>query len=141
MENQPRTHLTYAGPGPTCGVILQERNLVALPLNRGHRMADQVLTLQILRRFEFEAPLMRSGVVAVDTDNPDTGLLFVRSAPSAVEQLIRGGQIPADFRQVDHTSSSCQIPAESRQITIRPVQARLQQQRPMCPACTKWLTA
>ncbi|DBA96365.1 TPA: hypothetical protein ACH3X3_002538 [Trebouxia sp. C0006] len=77
-----------------------ERNLVALPLNRGHRMVDQVLTLQILRRFEFEASLMRSGVVAVDTDNPDTGLLFVRGAPSTVEQLIRGGQIPADFRQV-----------------------------------------
>ncbi|DBA77186.1 TPA: hypothetical protein ACH3X1_009760 [Trebouxia sp. C0004] len=96
---QPRTHPAYANPGPKPAVILQERNLVVLPLNKGHRMADQVLTLQILRRFEFEAPLMRSGVVAVDTDNPDTGLLFVRGTPSMVEHLIRGGQIPADCNQ------------------------------------------
>jgi len=67
---------------------------------------------------------MRSGVIAVDTNNPDTGLLFVRGAPSTVEQLIRGGQIPADFRQVDHTSSSGQIPADFRQVTIHLVQAR-----------------
>ena len=111
--------------GLTCGVTLQERNLVALPLNRGHRMADQVLTLQILRRFEFEASLMRSGVVAVDTDNPDTGLLFVRGAPSTVEQLIRGGQIPADFRQVDHTSSSGQIPADYEQRPMHPLRVGL----------------
>jgi len=121
---QPRTHPMFASSGPKRAVILQERNLVALPLNKGHRTADQVLTLQVLRRFEFEAPLMRSGVIAVDTNNPDTGLLFVRGAPSTVEQLIRGGQIPADFRQVDHTSSSGQIPADFRQVTIHLVQAR-----------------
>ncbi len=97
---------------------------MALPLNRGHRLADQVLTLQILRRFEFEAALMRSGVIAVDTDNPDTGMLFVRGAPSTVEQLIRGGQIPGDFRQVDHTSSSGQIPADYRQIAMCFLRAR-----------------
>ena len=121
LAHTPRT----LAPGLTCGVTLQERNLVALPLNRGHRMVDQVLTLQILRRFEFEASLMRSGVVAVDTDNPDTGLLFVRGAPSTVEQLIRGGQIPADFRQVDHTSSSGQIPAYYEQRPIHPLRVRL----------------
>ncbi len=128
MDNkcQLRTHPAYSGPRPKQrGVTLQERNLVALPLNRGHRVTDQVLTLQILRRFEFEASLMRSGVVAVDTDNPDTGLLFVRGAPSMVEQLIRGGQIPADFRQVDHTSPSGQIPADYEQIPIHPLRARV----------------
>lgn len=81
-------------------VLFQERNVVALPLKNGRKHADHVVTLQVLRRFEFEAALMRSGVVAVDTDDPDTGLLFVRGAPSIVEQLIRGGQIPANYRQV-----------------------------------------
>ena len=79
---------------------MQERNLVALPRKGGHKPSDQAVTLRVLRRFEFEATLMQSGVVAVDTDDPDTGLLFVRGAPSTVEQLIRGGQIPADYRQV-----------------------------------------
>ena len=81
-------------------MLLQGRNLVALPLNKGHKVSDQVVTFQVLKRFEFESPLMRSGVVAVDTDEPDTGLLFVRGAPSTIELLIRGGQIPADYRQV-----------------------------------------
>ena len=78
---------------------LQERNLVALPVNCGHRGADQVVTMQVLRRFEFDPALMRSGVVAVDCNDPDTGLVFVRGAPSVVEQLIRGGQVPEDYRQ------------------------------------------
>ena len=76
---------------------------MALPLNKGHRRPDQVITL--LRRFEFESPLMRSGVVAIDIEEPDTGLLFVRGAPATIAQLIRGGQIPEDYRQV---IKSCQ---------------------------------
>lgn len=79
---------------------------MALPLKNGRKHADHVVTLQVLRRFEFEAALMRSGVVAVDTDDPDTGLLFVRGAPSMVEQLIRGGQIPANYRQVKEHNAS-----------------------------------
>lgn len=74
--------------------------MVALPLNMGHKAAHEVVTLKVLRRFEFESPLMRSGVVAIDTEEPDTGLLFVRGAPATIAQLIRGGQIPDDYRQV-----------------------------------------
>ena len=72
---------------------------MALPLNCGHKISDQVVTLQVLRRFEFDPALMRSGVVAVDCDDPDTGLVFVRGAPSVVEQLVRRGHVPADYRQ------------------------------------------
>ena len=84
-------------------VCLQERNLVALPLNCGHKISDQVVTLQVLRRFEFDPALMRSGVVAVDCEDPETGLVFVRGAPSVVEQLVRGGHMPVDYRQANPT--------------------------------------
>ena len=44
---------------------------------------------------------MRSGVVAVDKEeDPNTALLFVRGAPTKVEELIRGGVLPADYHQV-----------------------------------------
>ena len=81
---------------------------MALPLNKGHTQPDQVITLQVLRRFDFESPLMRSGVVAIDTEEPDTGLLFVRGAPATIAQLIRGGQIPEDYRQVPPHLTHCQ---------------------------------
>ena len=79
---------------------MQERNLVALPLQLGKQGAGQMSMLRVLRRFEFDPALMRSAVLAVDGEDPDTGLFFVRGAPSVVEQLVKGGQVPSDYRQV-----------------------------------------
>ena len=57
--------------------------------------------MNVLKRFEFESRLMRSGVVAVDSQGqPGTALLFVRGAPARVEQLIKGGVLPSDYQQV-----------------------------------------
>ena len=72
---------------------------MALPLRLGQKSAGQVTTLRVLRRFEFDPAVMRSAVVAVDCDDPDRGMFFVRGAPSVVEQLVRGGQVPPDYRQ------------------------------------------
>jgi len=45
-------------------------------------------TLSVLRRFGVEAPLLRSGVVAVDsTAAAATAVLFVHGAPSVIQQL------------------------------------------------------
>ena len=74
---------------------------MALPVYRGKHKSAHTTTLSILRRFEFESSLMRSGVVCTDSGGPPgSALLFVRGAPSTVEQLVGTGRIPADFRQV-----------------------------------------
>ena len=78
---------------------MQERNLVALPLQLGKQAAGQMSMLRVLRHFEFDSALMRSAVLAVNCEDPDTGMFFVRGAPSVVEQLVRGGQVPTDYRQ------------------------------------------
>ena len=81
--------------------VLQERNLVSLPLRLQSGMPASLTKLQVLKRFEFESCLMRSGVVAVDPEGPPhTALLFVRGAPAKIEQLVKGGVLPDDYRQV-----------------------------------------
>ena len=72
---------------------------MALPLQLGKKAAGRMCTLRVLRRFEFDPALMRSAVLAVDCEEPDRGLFFMRGAPSVVEQLARGGQVPSDYRQ------------------------------------------
>ena len=80
---------------------MQDRNLVSLPLRLKIGRPASLTKLQVLKRFEFESRLMRSGVVAVDSDeDPNTALLFVRGAPAKVEQLIKGGVLPPNYHQV-----------------------------------------
>lgn len=76
---------------------LQERDLVLLPSNQ----SPGVTALRILKRFEFEASLVRSGTIAVDQTTPGSpALLFVKGGPTQVEGLIRGGDLPPDFHKV-----------------------------------------
>lgn len=64
-------------------------------------------TLTVLRRFGFEAPLLRSGVVAVDSAAAtNTAVLFVHGAPSVIEQLVSKDTLPSDYRQVIELDSS-----------------------------------
>lgn len=94
------------GASPVCCVydlctVLQERNLVSLPLRLRSGMPASLTKLQVLKRFEFESCLMRSGVVAVDPEGPPhTALLFVRGAPARIERLVKGGVLPDDYHQV-----------------------------------------
>ena len=74
---------------------------MSLPLRREPGQPASLTKLQVLKRFEFEARLMRSGVVARDERSPlGTALLFVRGAPARIEQLVKGGILPSDFHEV-----------------------------------------
>ena len=59
---------------------------------------------QRLKRFEFESQLLRSGVLAVDSAGPsDEAVIFIRGAPSCIEQLLGNNQVPNDYHQVCST--------------------------------------
>lgn len=79
---------------------------MALPLQLGKKGAGRMCTLRVLRRFEFDPAVMRSAVLAVDCEDPDRGMFFMRGAPSVVEQLARGGQVPSDYRQASFVIGS-----------------------------------
>ena len=90
------THVSQGGL-----VVVQERDLVSMPLRLQTDRPASLTKLQVLKRFEFESRLMRSGVVAVDSQGPpNTALLFVRGAPAKIEQLVKGGVLPPDYHQV-----------------------------------------
>ena len=80
--------------------ILQERNTVVLPLAKQPGTASSLATLHILKRFEFDASLMRSGVVVADKTARGDPLLVVRGAPSRIQALVTSGMLPPDFNQV-----------------------------------------
>ncbi len=77
------------------------RNLVAVALASPHKGKPRMNTISVLRRFGFDAPLLRSGVVAVDSNAPpNSALLFVHGAPSVIQQLVSKTTLPPDCRQV-----------------------------------------
>ena len=80
---------------------MQDRNRVALPLAALDGQPASLRTLQVLKRFEFDPALTRSGVIVHDK-SPNGALLFVRGAPHKVVGLVRGGALPSDFDQVHH---------------------------------------
>lgn len=83
---------------------MQGRDAIALPLkdNAHPRKPAALRTLQVLKRFDFEPSLMRSGIVArAEHSTPHgTALLFVKGAPSRIKPLLRGDSVPDDFQQV-----------------------------------------
>ena len=59
--------------------------------------------MHILKRFEFEPSLMRSGVVAVERSHGkrvSTGVLIVKGAAPAIEQQIGADRLPPNYRKV-----------------------------------------
>lgn len=84
--------------------MVQDRNVVALPLKHANDKSATQTTLQLLKRFEFESQLLRSGVLAADSAAPeDEAVYFVRGAPAAIEDLVGRAQVPLDYRQVLRT--------------------------------------
>ena len=66
-------------------------------------------TLTVLKRFEFESQLLRSGVLAVDSaGHSDEALIFIRGAPACIEQIVGKDQVPSDYRQVCFALPDCQ---------------------------------
>ena len=81
--------------------VLQGRNVVTLPLKLKDQKSACVTTLTIIKRFEFESQLLRSGVLAVaSAGSADEVLFFVRGAPASIEQLLGRKGVPHNFRQV-----------------------------------------
>ena len=81
--------------------VLQGRNVVALPLKLKDQKSACVTTLTIMKRFEFESQLLRSGVLAVaSAGSTDEVLFFVKGAPASIEHLLGRGSVPPSYRQV-----------------------------------------
>ena len=72
---------------------MQEQDLILLP-----GMRSRSSTLRVLWRFEFDAKLMRSGVVVSEAGKP--AVLLVRGAPNKVGALVGASALPSDFLQV-----------------------------------------
>ena len=88
---------------PTC-YVLQARNLVGVPMvfssDKSSRKFGMVM-LTILKRFEFEPQLMRSGVIVNDAAGPpDEHLFFIKGAPGPVAQLVHSECISSNYGQV-----------------------------------------
>ena len=74
--------------------------MTAAPGQEPHKPAA-LTTLQVLKCFNFEPGLMRSGVIATQPEGPPgTALLFVKGAPGMVKPLVRHETLPHDFDQV-----------------------------------------
>ena len=57
--------------------------------------------LKILKRFEFEPQLLRSGVIVTDSaGSSEEMVFFVRGAPTSIEELISHAAMPHQTRQV-----------------------------------------
>ena len=82
---------------------LQDRNMVSLPLQATHGRQSRQTSLHILKRFEFEPSLMRSGVVAVEHRHDVCaahGVLIIKGAAAVIEQLVGSSRLPANYRKV-----------------------------------------
>ena len=87
--------------------MLQERNLVSLPLKPKNKKSAHLTTLTILRRFEFRSQLLRSGVLARDSAMPaDDAYFFTRGAPGAIEQVVGADRVPSNYCQVGQSYSA-----------------------------------
>ena len=102
----------------------QGRNTVVLPLPPSGKGKAKMCTLSVLTRFGFEAPLLRSGVVAVDSAAAaNTAVLFVHGAPSVIEQLVSKDTLPFDYRQVIKLDSSVCKTLQGCGLCILPIQS------------------
>lgn len=73
---------------------------MALPY-RAHGEASYLIKLQILKRFEFTSQAMKSGTIAVaENESDDTAVLFVKGAPSVIQQIADPVTVPPDFTKV-----------------------------------------
>ncbi|KAL3162329.1 hypothetical protein ABBQ32_010013 [Trebouxia sp. C0010 RCD-2024] len=80
-----------------------ERNVVTLPLQAKHAGRARQATLQILKRFEFEPSLMRSGVVAVEQPHGKSaahGVLIIKGAAAVIQHMVDSEKLPHNYREV-----------------------------------------
>lgn len=85
-------------------MLLQHRNVVTLPLQTTHSRKHRQATFNILKRFEFESALMRSGVVAVEQHKSKQqaahGMLIIKGAAAVLERMVGTDRLPPNYRKV-----------------------------------------
>lgn len=82
-------------------VYVQDRNLVSLPMKASSQKSARMTLLTVLKRFEFDPRLLRSGVLAVNSTRPGGEIMvFVKGAPSAIRHLIPTEVLPQDYQEV-----------------------------------------
>ena len=75
--------------------------MVSLPLKLPSSKSAHTTVLTVLRRFEFEPQLLRSGVIVTDSaGSSEEMVFFVRGAPTSIEELIPHAAMPHQTRQV-----------------------------------------
>lgn len=79
--------------------------MVSLPLQATHGKQERQATLHILKRFEFEPALMRSGVVAVEHHHGVSaahGVLIIKGTAAVIGQMVGSDRLPANYRKVSN---------------------------------------
>ena len=78
--------------------------MVTLPLQTAHNRKNRHATFTILKRFEFESAVMRSGVVAVEQhkskQQPAHGMLIIKGAAAVLERMVGTDKLPPNYRKV-----------------------------------------
>lgn len=79
--------------------------MVNLPLQATQGRRTRQATLHILKRFEFEPSLMRSGVVAVEHHHDlcaAHGFLIIKGAAAVIEHMVGSHRLPPSYRKVSN---------------------------------------
>ena len=82
---------------------MQDRETVVLPRKPDKRSASRQAKVSILRVLEFDPETLKSGTVVLSDDaSSGSALLFVRGAPSVIQDLVQPASVPNDFNQVSY---------------------------------------
>ena len=77
---------------------LQNRDTVVMPHRPDANSKATTATLRLVRAFEFNSQILKSGMlVTSDVIPAGTGLLFVKGAHTAIKRLISAAALPADY--------------------------------------------
>ena len=80
-----------------------------LPRAPDHSSNANAAKLQLLKSFEFNSQLLKSGALVTSDDaSQDCGLLFVKGAHLAIKALVAPDSLPADFDKVTLQILLCQ---------------------------------
>ena len=78
---------------------------MCLPLRLSRREPARLVKLEILRRFEYDALIMMSGVIVKAESSSSTcerAQVLIKGAPYEVSQLAEPDTLPKDWAQVSH---------------------------------------
>ena len=80
--------------------VMQEPDLVSLPMRPKPKEPARQVQMKILTRFEFDRDFLMSAVIAQQQDSKSEPELYLKGSPAAVSQLIGFSSLPRDWSQV-----------------------------------------